>query len=229
MDKELNQYLAKRYNRIFPQRVNQKDFSWGFECNNGWFKLLNHCCNQLQNHIDSNNKQYEDRLLYQSYIDNNELDKLPPWVKMQVDKGEKLTIGEYCPQIVALQIKEKFGTLRFYYQGGDSFCRGVVSLAESISGSTCEQCGDEAQSVSNNGFVQVLCQKHAKKFTKYKYSEEGSVNVLMPGGYEEMKIVQALSDTELIAENAKKLKVHAFKEIHSKVEYWNGMLLESSN
>jgi hypothetical protein len=38
------------------------------------------------------------------------------------------------PQVVAEQVKEKFGTLRFYYRGGDDFIDGLVSMAEGISG-----------------------------------------------------------------------------------------------
>lgn len=35
--------------------------------------------------------------------------------------------------IVIKQVKEKFGSLRFYYSGGDDYIRGSVTLAEIIS------------------------------------------------------------------------------------------------
>jgi hypothetical protein len=38
------------------------------------------------------------------------------------------------PQVVAQQVKEKFGTLRFYYTGGDEYIRGLVSMAQAMSG-----------------------------------------------------------------------------------------------
>lgn len=52
--------------------------------------------------------------------------------------------GEVVPQVVVQQVKEKFGTLRFYYQGGDDYISGLVSMAESMSGVTCEGCGNPA-------------------------------------------------------------------------------------
>ena len=48
------------------------------------------------------------------------------------------------PEVVnvqAVQVKEKYGTLRFYYNGGNEFISGLVSMAEGMSGRTCENCG----------------------------------------------------------------------------------------
>lgn len=39
------------------------------------------------------------------------------------------------------QIKSKFGELHFFYDGGDSYCRGAVDLAERLSLKTCERWG----------------------------------------------------------------------------------------
>jgi hypothetical protein len=39
------------------------------------------------------------------------------------------------------QIKEKFGGLCFYYEGGDTEIRGMVRIIESLSYSICEFCG----------------------------------------------------------------------------------------
>jgi len=40
-----------------------------------------------------------------------------------------------------LQMKEKFGTLRFYYEGGNDRIRGLVDMTEQLSGTVCEVCG----------------------------------------------------------------------------------------
>ncbi len=64
-----------------------------------------------------------------------------------------------CPQVVVEQIKEKFGTLRFYYQGGDDFITGAVWLAESMSGKMCEECGAPGKR-TQGGWVQTLCDFH---------------------------------------------------------------------
>lgn len=52
--------------------------------------------------------------------------------------------GEVVPQVTVNQVKEKFGTLRFYYSGGDDEISGMVRMAESMSGVTCEGCGNIA-------------------------------------------------------------------------------------
>jgi hypothetical protein len=228
MDQDLAHYLAKKYPLIFPQKGNNSEFNWSFECNSGWFQLLSNSCLQMQSHIDHNNKQYEQNLLYQSYIDNNQLESLPLWLKEKHERGLPLKIGNYCPQIVARQVKEKLGSLRFYCDGGDSFCRGVISLAETMSCSICEECGDEGKQVSKRGYIKVLCKKHAleEKFVIDKGYDSEYFEVLMPGGYQKMNVIHAISETEVIAENKDMVKVHAFKYVHSKIEFWSGDILK---
>jgi hypothetical protein len=60
-------------------------------------------------------------------------------------------------QVVAVQIKEKFSTLRFYYDGGDEYLRGMIQMAEAMSGKICENCGDKA-TVRTKGWIRNLCQ-----------------------------------------------------------------------
>jgi len=45
------------------------------------------------------------------------------------------------PPVVARQVKEKFGRLRFCFRGGDDEIRRLVCLAEDLSETTCETCG----------------------------------------------------------------------------------------
>jgi hypothetical protein len=80
----------------------------------------------------------------QSYIDNNSTEKNP------------------IPQLVAEQVKEKFGTLRFYTSGGDRLIDGMIWFAESMSGSTCEECGNKGKR-SNTGWIRTLCTEHTKE------------------------------------------------------------------
>jgi peptidyl-tRNA hydrolase len=65
-------------------------------------------------------------------------------------------------QVIADQIKEKFGELRFYYSGGDDFIRGVVSMAESMSSVTCEECGNLGER-SSGGWIRTLCKTHREQ------------------------------------------------------------------
>jgi hypothetical protein len=58
--------------------------------------------------------------------------------------------------VEATQVKEKFGGLRFYYDGGDKFIEGLVWMAEAISSRTCEGCGSSGTQ-NNTGWIHTLC------------------------------------------------------------------------
>lgn len=82
--------------------------------------------------------------------------------------------SEVVPQVVATQVKEKFGTLRFYYDGGDSKIDGMVRMAESMSGVMCEECGKPGET-RQGGWVRVLCDEHEaarQKKNKERFGDE---------------------------------------------------------
>jgi len=58
--------------------------------------------------------------------------------------------------IHALQIKEKFGGLRMYLGNDTPFIRGVISMTELTSMSTCEYCGNKGK-CSGKGWIKTLC------------------------------------------------------------------------
>jgi len=70
--------------------------------------------------------------------------------------------SEICPPVVVEQIKEKFGGLRFYYQGGDEYIAGLVSMAESWAGIACESCGGIGKR-RGGGWVRTLCDLHEQE------------------------------------------------------------------
>jgi hypothetical protein len=70
-------------------------------------------------------------------------------------------VESHCPQVVATQVKEKYGALRFYYCGGDDTIDGMVDMAEYMSKQTCEECGLPGV-LRAGGWVRTLCGVHAK-------------------------------------------------------------------
>lgn len=70
-------------------------------------------------------------------------------------------------QVVADQVKEKFGELRFYYHFEDTenekenrsseYLEGMISFAEIMSGSICESCGKPG-TLNNRGWIQCRCE-----------------------------------------------------------------------
>lgn len=73
------------------------------------------------------------------------------------------------PQVEAIQVKEKFGTLRFYYNIIPTVYKhterqygtidGAISFAEFFSSSICERCGSTEEVSQTKGWVKTLCKK----------------------------------------------------------------------
>ena len=87
----------------------------------------------------------------------NILDQLCNNIQHYIDwKNRK---EEIVPQVVAEQVKEKFGTLRFYYRGGDDYIEGMVRMADSMSSILCENCGATGKQ-RYGGWILTLCDEH---------------------------------------------------------------------
>ena len=55
------------------------------------------------------------------------------------------------------QIKEKFGTLRFYVDADDTKIRARIAVAAAASANVCEDCGQAGARVTVAGWVRALC------------------------------------------------------------------------
>ncbi|AKU10307.1 hypothetical protein AzCIB_0402 [Azoarcus sp. CIB] len=62
---------------------------------------------------------------------------------------------------VAVQVKEKFGSLRVHIHGGDDYIRGLIGMAGSLSQSVCEECGLPGVTPSKER-MKALCSLHAE-------------------------------------------------------------------
>ena len=130
MKPELDAALCQKYPKIFKNRHEDKMTScmaWGFECDDGWYDIIDILCHEIQHYIDYKSKNLSE---------------------------EELEIF----QVVATQVKEKFGTLRFYYGGGDEVIEGMVMMAESLTHRTCEGCGCPGER-RGGGWIKTLCDK----------------------------------------------------------------------
>jgi len=74
------------------------------------------------------------------------------------------------PQVIADQIKEKYGTLHFYYSTEytntvdefskryqDGYISACVECAEDESGRTCERCGSTTDITRTTGWITTIC------------------------------------------------------------------------
>ena len=62
----------------------------------------------------------------------------------------------YTPP-TALQVKEKYGTLRFYVNGANDRQDSYIAFAEYLSGSICETCGSTKDVSQTGGWIRTRC------------------------------------------------------------------------
>ena len=67
--------------------------------------------------------------------------------------------GTPITQVIADQVKEKFGELRFYSSGGDDYTEGAIDLATNLSTKICEECGDKGE-LNGKNWIRTTCEKH---------------------------------------------------------------------
>jgi hypothetical protein len=154
MTPELEQHIREKYPLIFSQRCEMS-------INDGWFDIIDMLCNNIQHRIDNAVNQRKWAIEWNNQVNDPEND----WSdKASFIKREERAVPELVEQVVATQIKEKFGTLRFYYTGGDEYIRGLDSMAASMSSVICEDCGSPGTTrngKNKRGWIRVLCDKHA--------------------------------------------------------------------
>jgi hypothetical protein len=149
MKKELQDQLFGKYPEIFKQKdlpMSQTCMCWGIDTGNGWYDLLDVLCGQIEHHQKTLDSRYE----------------------FQLKQHNELPIGEklLAPQpidatIEATQVKEKFGGLRFYYNGGDDYIRGLVDMAEDMSYRICDVCGGSGKNgTGKTNWYSTRCSKH---------------------------------------------------------------------
>lgn len=111
-------------------KIFPKDFH--FECGPGWITLIDGLCACIQHHVDW-------KISQAAYA------KEPP--------------PDASIQPVAAQVKEKFAGLRFYVDGGDDATYGMITHAELMSTTICEECGNLG-TLRGGNWLRTLCDKH---------------------------------------------------------------------
>ena len=167
MSPSLDIQLCEKYPKIFADRFSKptdSPIAFGIECGDGWYKVIDMLCMAASN-------------TYSTGIRIDKEDAAKYGIESPDDEaGERYYFSVESPQIVASQIKEKFGSLRFYYrlefdqrvteliksekypdlqrivENFYVYFDGIVHMAEILSINTCEDTGREGEMhVSNNG------------------------------------------------------------------------------
>jgi len=77
----------------------------------------------------------------------------------------------------ASQVKEKFGTLRFYMSAETDEMSDLINEAENKSCKTCEWCGMPGKATSG-GWVKTLCKKHKENYRDKKIGLDWRVKLI---------------------------------------------------
>ena len=166
MKQELDALLCEKYPKMMINRTKpmmETCMCWGFECGDGWFNILDQLMGNIQHRIDWKEKQRDWAIRFNSTAAPEDMRPVPDTI----------------PQVTLDQVKEKFGTLRFYYTGGDDYISGMVTMAEAISGTTCESCGNPGER-QGGGWIKTICspceikreEDRAKQLAEYNAMNE---------------------------------------------------------
>lgn len=165
----------------------------GFAVGKGWWPILESLCANIQSHIDWRNKNRQSAIEYNTVAEAGKSGNADLFADLcakrfgvkgydeayvrsrceEMIREPLRKVPDECPQVVVAQIKEKFGGLRFYYDGGDDTIDGMVRMAEAWASVSCEECG--APGVQRpGGWVKTLCDHHAaEREARYRrYAKE---------------------------------------------------------
>jgi hypothetical protein len=139
-------HLLEKYDYLLPPKGSMEPISlFGIECCKGWESLL-------INIFELITCRYRMALRDLEYAEKNNKDQHQiDSLKLKVEE-EKSKLPTIC------QIKSKFATLRFYADNLTEYNKGVISMAETMSESICEYCGDKGKQ-TGRGWITTLCEE----------------------------------------------------------------------
>lgn len=148
--KELKNLLNK-----YPELFKNQPYS--FSCGDGWFEILD-CLFGIISHRLS---RYQEVVKIKLSVIARGEEPLP-WIAEYFEKNKKDPLESFK----FLQLKEKFGGLRIYWECDPFDDRaeivGAVSMAESMSYRICEKCGFPGDTKEIGNWMKTLCERHQK-------------------------------------------------------------------
>lgn len=134
----------------YPDLIKKSD-EICFGIGEGWYNIIDALCCFISS--DVTRARYE--LNYALKHPESKFVKPVPELEARLAKAL-----EDLPTIV--QVKEKFGGLRFYIDGGTHDHNIAIGFAEYMAARTCEVCGAPGESI-NSDWIRTLCPEHAKQ------------------------------------------------------------------
>jgi hypothetical protein len=173
MKRELDEALCAKYPLIFKDRnadMRTTAMCWGLECGDGWYNIIDVLCGLLTSEYRQAKSRYDHLVEVGS---GGILYGTKTVTQEAIDEAKAKLDEETLKVPVAVQVKEKFGGLRFYVQAATDKHYQYISFAESMSYRTCEECGAPGKTYTD-GWHTTLCDIHAAmagKEEEYQYEE----------------------------------------------------------
>lgn len=179
--------LVKKYPELFGvQEDSQEPFAhFGFECNIGWYDIIDKASqiiySEYKHHLYMQKMYKRDLDDIEKTIEKRQSwdkDKTREWIIAHTEASyssySKMAEEEKERLPKTAQIKEKFGTLRWYVNNADKTSQKIIDFAELMSENTCEVCGEYGKTYTT-GWHKTFCLKHAiEKYGKEKVDQYNS-------------------------------------------------------
>ena len=166
MRDELDEALCAKYPLIFRDRhapMQVTAMCWGIGVGDGWYNIIDVLCGHLYNEYWSAKSRYEyikDKLDQPTYGFKPDGDPVGKIITQELIDEAKVRMEEEAAKVpVAVQVKEKFGALRFYINAGSDEIFKKIHSYENQSYETCETCGEKGE-LRLVGWYKTLCNKH---------------------------------------------------------------------
>lgn len=142
----------KLYND-FPELFTEEILHYGIAIGDGWYNIIYALCHQLVARKRS--------LEMIANMTSRSQSASPSLIAHDQERHQHEC--NQLPKIV--QVKEKFGGLRFYADGCTEAQDQLISFAETLSAMTCEVCGAPG-TLRTDGWIKCLCDTHHKERKK---------------------------------------------------------------
>lgn len=161
MREELDHKLCAAYPEIFRDRhkpMTETAMCWGFACGDGWYTLIDTLCRQIMSQVRSRRRDVEYLRAQLARADSPADWENKYCTPERLAELERKLAEAEAELPVASQVKEKFGGLRFYVEGGTDEHHAYISFAEALSYRICETCGTTTNVVQTvGGWVYTTC------------------------------------------------------------------------
>lgn len=159
--------------RFFQHKDNMQAslMEFGFACGDGWYNLVRSCITLAHDRgviWDQSLTDLYEHTDIEPAFDGERLEGTAGYHPSNGEVGQRIKgwyTSEHAPHpnpfhpdnFEVRQVKEKFGGLRFYKNGGDKRYNEHVQAMQIQSYYTCEECGDPGTFRGDLGWVRTLC------------------------------------------------------------------------